>query len=452
MTTLIRHATVVTVDNNFVTHSPGAIVVEDGRIVDLGADAEVSARCRDPDTIIDATGKVVLPGFVSAHNHLGYAVFRGRAEDIGYDATQRLYLPMSAVISRDERRVIGSLAAVELVRGGVTSILEMEEDADLFAPFLEQLGIRAAIGIMVNDLDLECLTEGKTVFDDAVRERQLDQATALARDWHGRGDGRLQGVMAATGLSTSSPGLLRSLRDAAEHLGVRISIHLGFGERDQVRTVHNAAQFQFARDQGVLDERVTAVHCYEVNDDELRVLTDSGASLAHCPLMNQFRGVIARIEDFRERGMTVGLGIDNYFSDYFELLRACISSARIRAGRPDRLLAREALALGTIDAARAIGMAEQVGSLEVGKQADLQIIDMGRIGLTPVNDPVQTLVYHGHAKDVESVMVAGQWIVRNHVVSGVDETAMIQEAGEAADAAWARFAKRHGAYVAPAFN
>lgn len=450
MTTLIRHATVVTVDGNFTTHSPGAVVVENGIIADVGPDAEVATRCREPQTVIDATGKVVLPGFVSAHNHLGYAVFRGRAEDIGHDATQRLYLPMSAVISHDERRIIGSLAAVELLRGGVTSILEMEEDADLFAPFLEQLGIRAAIGIMVNDLDLDCLAKGKTVFDEAVRERQLDQATALARDWHGRGAGRLQGVMAATGLSTSSPGLLRSLRDTADRLGVRVSIHLGFGEREHVRNVHGAAQFQFAQDHGVLDEQVTAVHCYEVNDKEMQILTDSGASLAHCPLMNQFRGEIARVEDFRKRGMTVGLGIDNYFSDYFELLRACIASARIRAGRPDRLSAREALALGTIDAARSMGLGDEVGSLEVGKQADLQIVDMRRIGLTPVNDPVQTLVYHGHAKDVESVMVAGRWTVREGVVIGVDEAAMIREAGAATDAAWSRFAKRHGAYVAPA--
>ena len=449
MTTLIRNGTVVTVDPSFTTHSPGAVVVADGRIVDVGNEAQVTARCIEPETVIDAAGKVVLPGFVSAHNHLGYAVFRGRAEDIGHDATQRLYLPMSAVISHDERRVIGSLAAAELLRGGVSTVLEMEEDADLFAPFLEQLGLRASIGIMVNDLDLDRLSEGKTVFDEASRERQLEQATVLARDWHGRGDGRLQGVMAVTGLSMSSPRLLRGLRDTAERLGVRISIHLGFGEREHVRNVHGAAQFEFAREMGVLDERVTAVHCYEVNDEEMRVLTDSGASLAHCPLMNQFRGEIARLQDFRERGMTVGLGIDNYFSDYFELLRACITSARIRGERPDILSAPEALALGTIEAARAIGLGDEVGSLEVGKQADLQIVDMRRYGLTPVNDPVATLVYHGHAKDVEAVMVAGRWVVRDGKVLGIDEAAMIDEAGSAAEAAWSRFAERHGGYVAP---
>ena len=90
-----------------------------------------------------------------------------------------------------------------------------------------------------------------------------------------------------------------------------------------------------------------------------------------------------------------------------------------------------------------------MGSLEVGKQADLQIVDMRRYGLTPVNDPVATLVYHGHAKDVEAVMVAGRWVVRDGKVLGIDEAAMIDEAGSAAEAAWSRFADRHGGYVAP---
>ena len=148
--------------------------------------------------------------------------------------------------------------------------------------------------------------------------------------------------------------------------------------------------------------------------------------------------------------MTVGLGIDNYFSDYFELLRACIASARIRAGKPDILSASEVLALGTIDAAHAIGLGDQIGSIEIGKQADLQMIDMRRYGLTPVNDPVATLVFHGHAKDVEAVMVAGRWVVRDGVVLGVDEGEMISEAGSASDAAWSRFAERHGGYVAGA--
>lgn len=148
--------------------------------------------------------------------------------------------------------------------------------------------------------------------------------------------------------------------------------------------------------------------------------------------------------------MNVGLGIDNYFSDFFELMRACIASARIREHDPEILSAAEVLHLATMGSARALGLEEEVGSLERGKRADLQVVDMRRFGLTPVNDPVVTLVYHGHGKDVDLVMVDGHVRVRDGVVLDVDPTGLLDAAAAASDAAWSRFAARHGSHVAPA--
>lgn len=426
------------------------MLVVDDRVEAIGPTVELTQKYPHTDSVIDATNKVVLPGFVSAHNHVGYAVFRGRAEDVGHAPTHRLYLPMSQVISAEERQVIGALAVIELLRGGVTTILEMEEDAELFAPFIEDSGMRASIGVMVNDLNLDALTEGQTVFDETVREKQLEQAVGLAERWHGRAGGRIQAVMAATGLSTSSPALLQELRKAADKQQLRISVHLGFGESQLVRDVHGMAQFDYATDMGMLGPDVVAVHCYDVDDKEIDVLANSGAHLAHCPHMNQFRGEIAPIQALRARGMNVGLGIDNYFSDYFEVLRSCIASARIRAHDPEVLSAHEALELGTIHAARALGLEQEIGSVEVGKKADLQIIDMRRLGLTPTNDPVTTLVYHGHAKDVETVVVDGRVVVSEGRVQTADEGELLAQADAASRTAWERFVTRYGGYVARA--
>ena len=138
-----------------------------------------------------------------------------------------------------------------------------------------------------------------------------------------------------------------------------------------------------------------------------------GTRLAHCPLINQFRGAIAPVGTMLDRGVTVGLGIDNYFSDFFDLIRSSIAVARIRADDPEVMQAPQALALATIDSARAIGLGDRIGSIEPGKQADLQIVDMRRLGLTPVTDPIRTLVYHAHAKDVETVLVDGRVLVRD---------------------------------------
>ena len=449
MSLLINNATVITVDPERRVLTDSSIFIENDKIKAMGSNHELDTRYCDATTVIDATGKVVAPGFVSAHNHVGYAVFRGRAEDVGYAPTHRLYLPMSGVITNNEREVIGALAVTELLRGGVTTILEMEEDAELFAPFIESSGIRAFIGVMVNDVNLDSLASGQTVFDDSVRIQQLSQATGLAERWHGRSDGRIQVVMAANGLSMSSPALLKGLRAAADDFGLRVSIHLGFGERELVKSVHHRAQFDYATDCGMLGTDVIAVHCYDVDETEIDILAKSGTSLAHCPHMNQFRGEVAPIQAMLSLGMQIGLGIDNYFSDYFEVLRSCIASARIRAHDPEVLSAQAALALGTIDAAAVMGLDHEIGSIEIGKKADLQIIDMRRLGLTPTNDPVATLVYHGHGKDVETVIVDGQVVVSNGQVQTADEDVLITRASQAATAAWDRFSQHYGSFVGP---
>ena len=178
MTLLINHATVITVDPDRRVLGDCSIVIANDKITALAPSHELENLYRDATTVIDATGKVVLPGFVSAHNHVGYAVFRGRAEDVGYAPTHRLYLPMSGVITNSEREVIGALAVTELLRGGVTTILEMEEDAELFASSIESSGIRAFIGVMVNDVNLDALASGQTVFDDTVRTQQLSSYRA----------------------------------------------------------------------------------------------------------------------------------------------------------------------------------------------------------------------------------------------------------------------------------
>lgn len=446
--TLIRDATVITVDPQRSSFTPGAILIAGNEIADVGPSDAVCERNPSPDVVIDGRGKVVLPGFVSAHNHVGYAVFRGRAEDIGYAPAQRLYNPMALLMQRDERRAIGSLAIAELLRGGTTTILEMEEEVDVFAPFIERVGMRAAMGVMVHDIDIDRMTAGETIFDEAVREQQLAQAIGFAQTWNGKAEGRITAMMTANATLTSSPALLRALRDAADRLSVRLSIHIGTGEEQAVRDLHGIGSFAYAREHGFLAEDVVAVHCNKITDADGQVLADTGASLAHCPHMNQFRGSIAPVADLRARGVNVGLGIDNYFSDYFDLIRSCIAVARINANDPTVLPANEALGLATIDAARALGLDRLTGSLEVGKRADLQIVDMRRYGLMPVNDPLRTLVYHAHARDVETVMVDGRTVVRDGEVVGESEEALLDEAGKASDAAWARFFERHGGYDA----
>jgi 5-methylthioadenosine/S-adenosylhomocysteine deaminase len=164
--------------------------------------------------------------------------------------------------------------------------------------------------------------------------------------------------------------------------------------------------------------------------------------------MNAVRGQIAPVADLLGLGVTVGLGIDNMFADYFDVVRACVLMARIRARDATTMLTPQALELATLGGARALGLEREIGSIEVGKRADLAVLDYRAFGLTPTLDPVQNLVYHGHAKDVETVLVDGRVVVDDRRPVHVDGGALVDGAQEAATAAWRRFVAKYGGIMA----
>jgi cytosine/adenosine deaminase-related metal-dependent hydrolase len=450
MSILIRDATVITVDPQQRILDPGAVLVEGARIVDVGPSDEVARRHPDADRVIDGRRKVVIPGFVSTHNHVGYTLFRGRAEDAGLGCVAGQYFPMTTVVTRDERRAVGALTYAEMLRGGVTTVLEMEEDADVYAPFVERLGIRSFMGVMTLDVDVDGLPADRYRYDPALREAQLRQAVEFAEAWHGKADGRIQAVMTPNMTISSSPELLRASRAAAERLGLRLSIHLGWGAAEvaATRRLHGVSPFEYARANGLLAPDVVVAHCYVVDDADVALLAATGAAVAHCPLMNAVRGHIAPAEDLIRRGVTVSLGIDNMFADYFEVLRACVLMARLRAHDATTMLTPEALRLGTMGGARALGLEREIGSIEAGKRADLVVVDYRRFGLTPTLDPVQNLVYHAHARDVETVLVDGRVVVDGGRLVHADEGDLVDRAQEAAGAAWRRFVAKYGGIMA----
>ena len=450
MSLLITNATVLTVDAGNRVIGDGAVLVENGRIAAVGPSAEVEAAHAGAARVIDGTGKVVLPGFVSTHNHVGYTFFRGRAEDVGLGCVTGQYFPMATVASREERLAVGSLTYAELLKSGVTTTLEMEEEADVFAPFVESLGVRSFMGIMTHDVDVDAMAKDEFRYDAKLRERQLRQAVEFAQDWHGRAGGRIRAMMTPNMTISSSPDLLRASREAADRLGLRTSIHLGWGEYEVevMRRLHGRTSFEYARDMGMLAADTVCAHCYVVGDSDTDVLASSRAAVAHCPLMNAVRGHIAPVVKYRSRGIPVTLGIDNMFADHFEVLRACVNMARIKTGDATAMQCPEVLRLATIAGAEALGVGDELGSIEPGKRADLQVLDYRRFGLTPTLDPVQNLVYHAHSKDVEMVMVDGNILVEDFEVRTADARALIDDAGAAAQAAWGRFVAKYGGIMA----
>jgi 5-methylthioadenosine/S-adenosylhomocysteine deaminase len=305
---------------------------------------------------------------------------------------------------------------------------------------------------MVGDADPDRMVQGEFVFDARANAAQLERARGFAERWHGRADGRITAILAPNMTISSSKEQLRAVRGIADRMGLRLTIHLGWSsfEHDTARKVHGVGPFEFARDHGLLGPDVVATHCYVIGESDIDILAETRAHVAHCPLMNAFRGRIAPVNAFRGRGINVALGIDSMFGDYFDVLRMAVTCARIKTEDPVALVSTDALEMATMGGARAMGMEREIGSLESGKRADLIMLDYLALGLQPVLDLVQNLVYHAHARDVELVMVDGNVLVDGGEMTTVDRDAVIDAARLASRAAWGRFEAKYGGPIAAA--
>jgi cytosine/adenosine deaminase-related metal-dependent hydrolase len=444
MRTLIADAVVVTNDDSGTVLLDGAVLVDGERIVEVGPSAALRARHENPDRVIDGRGKLVMPGFVCTHAHVGYALFRGRVEDGGRETFLTQLVPMAGIMTAAERLAIGSLGYLELLRSGVTTIVQVEEDADVFPDFVERLGVRSFIGVMVQDVEPARVLDGTFATSPEMCRTQLAQAVSFAeRGWNATG--RLRPLLMANSTMTSSPALLRGLRRAADRLGVPLSIHIGIGagESDVTARLHGKSPFAYARDLGLLGADVLAAHCFHVTAADIDILAETRTNIAHCPQMNSVRGLIAPAQVFSDRGLNVTLGIDNYFADFFEVLRSAVIVARIKGEDGTLMHPNAVLRMATVNGARALGLSD-IGIVAAGCKADLVLLDCRYPGLTPLLDPVPSVVYHAHMGNVDTVMVDGEIVVAGGKSSRVDEGGLLDEAQRCAEAAWRRFVDRYG--------
>ncbi len=411
--------------NSVVT---GDLLVRGGRIVGVGwidADAAV-------DEVIDAHDCAVLPGFVQTHVHLCQTLFRGAADDLSLiDWLKKRIWPMEAAHTPASVRASARLGIAELIKGGTTCALTMETVRHTGEVFrvVEETGFRATVG--------KCMMDAGDEVPSALREKteaSIGESLALLGEWHGRGDGRLRCCFAPRFAISCTRELLTEVSRLARERSVLLHTHASENQTEIEIVERETGQrnIHYLKAVGFAAPHVVLAHCVQVDQSEIDVLARTGTHVAHCPSSNLKLGSgIAPITEMLARGISVSLGADgapcNNRLDMFTEMRTASLLQKARAGS-EALPAGRVLRMATIDGARALGLGHEIGSLEAGKQADMTIIDLNRIHLTPRTDPVSAIVYAAQAGDVRTVIIDGRVVLRDGELTTDNETELILEA------------------------
>ena len=445
---VLHDTTIVTGDEAGTILYDAALLVERGRIAAVGPSAEVLARRPDAERV-DGGGCAIFPGFANTHTHLPRVLARGIYEDLSPPHSPPFTgglapLPLPKT-TPEEDRVLALLGALEAIRSGTTLILEEGTALEAYAGALADTGLRLVLCERAWDRAKASIGQpGPFELDAALGEAGLARIRALHARWHGAGDGRVQAGLAAWAPDMCSPELLGRLRKLQDELSVLASVHLNqiWGEVAAVQEQRGLLPTEYLARVGFLSERLVAAHCRCMTADEERVLGASRAAVAVNSAIAARRGLAANIDDLERAGCRITLGTDNMAEDMVEVTRTAMFMERVRRRDGRHPTPEHALAWATRNGYRALGVTDG-GWLAAGNRADLVVVDLRRPHLTPALRVVADVVHNGQAADVRSVMVDGRWLMRDHRVVTLDETAIVEQADALARAAWGRlFAER----------
>lgn len=460
---LIKGATVITVDSDDRVLDAD-ILIRDGRIVRLiergnenileaseasneksGAAAEaLTSMAESGVTVINAEGCAVLPGFVQTHIHLCQTIMRGAADDLSLlDWLRNRVWRLEAAHSARSLYASAQLGIAELLQGGTTTALTMETvnyTEEVFRA-VKEAGFRATIG--------KCMMDKGAEVPAALAEKtraSLAESLALLEQWHGEAGGRIRYAFAPRFAVSCTRELLEEVAGLARQHGVMIHTHASESQQEValVRRETGRDNIAYLDSLGLTGGRTVLAHCVWATDEELALLAASKTGVSHCPSSNLKLGSgIARVAEMLEQGVCVSLGADGApCNNRLDMLTEMRTAALLQKARrdPQTLPARAALRMATIDGARALGLESEIGSLEAGKRADLAILNLDRLHLTPQPDVVSTIVYAAERADIETVLVDGRVLMHKRRLLTLDEEAVKASAREQgkwlASAAW----------------
>ena len=424
---LILNGIVLTMDKRHRVIESGGIAIINSKIAELGEVGAIKEKYSS-EIVIDAEGKLVMPGLINAHTHAPMSIFRGFADDLPLD--RWLYdhiFPLEAEFINSETVATGTrLAIAEMIRSGTTTFNDMYYYSCKMAEIVDKTGIRAFLSGALLDNPQH---NGNTA------EEVLEYTEELVVKW--KEHPRVNIGVAVHAPYSASPWLYRAGKDLADKYGCQFHTHLSetSWEVDIIYNKYGLRPVEHLEKTGVLGKNMVAAHGIHLNENEIRLLAKNDVGIAHNPQCNmKLANGTAPVTELLNKGIRVGLGTDGAASnndlDLFDEMRSAALAHKLATGNPAVMDARSVLECATSGGARLLGIDDKTGSLEAGKQADIIIVDLGKPHAWPLYNLYSLIVYSLKASDVESVIVDGRLLMENQRLLTIDEKSLYREVKE----------------------
>ena len=443
----VATGTVVTADADRRVFLDGAVAVAGSRIVAVGPRAEVEAAYRGARRL-GGPRDLVIPGLIDSHNHMAQALVRSMAfEDL--PNITRVYIPAEDVLGDDGIRTSARVTMSNLLRAGVTTTTDTTgtpSHEDAVGETALDMGIRCALAVGQRDRTSRLASnyeqiEGRSEYrdDPAVRADNIAHIDDFCSRWTARGVGRVRPYIHAPSVGSISDEMFAAALDLAERHDTVTMTHIN-RDREEIElsvSLFGLRPIEHLARIGALGPRFLAIHAMLTTAREVRMLAEAGAKLAHAPVVcTDIVSAVTDVVGMRAAGVTVALGCDTVINDILAVARIAYlmhgQAAGVPLYDPVGFTTEDAFDMATIDGARALRWDHEIGSLEVGKAADLAVFDGENPRLSPRHNPVGSLIRYGAGTDVASVLVNGELVVDDGRVLTVDEAALLDEADEVA--------------------
>ena len=433
---LIKGGTVVTIDAQKRVIQNGAVAVKGDTIVAVGSVADLVARYK-PARVIDAAGGLVMPGLVNTHSHASMTLFRGLSDDVPLKTWLEKYIwPAEAEYVNAQTVYLGAqLAIAEMIRSGTTTFNDMYFFMDEVAKAASEAGVRVMIGETLIGFPTPNLKTWQETVPFVERQVQAWKDHPLVTP-----------AIAAHSPYTCSPELLKAAKELADRHNLKLHIHVSETqyEMDTSLAKKKLSPTAYLHSLGLLDARLIAAHCVVLSPQDIKLLAEARAGIAHNPESNMKLGSGAMpLPELLAVTNRVGLGTDSVASnndlDMFDEMDTCAKLQKVKRNDPSAIGAKAIVFSATMGGARALGMEQRIGSLEAGKRADMVLIPLDEPHLVPMYDPYSHIVYAVSGSDVDTVIVNGKVLMEKRRLLTMDEAAIMKKMNTFAEKVRGRF-------------